>query len=525
MVETSSQEKIMLSAISGHESLSNLRRGIEKESLRITRSGELSKRPHPTTLGSALTHPNITTDFSEAQLELITGVHSNATNCLQELEDVHRFVQSQIDGELMWGASMPCMIGPDHVIPIGQYGSSNIGKAKSIYRTGLSFRYGALMQTISGIHYNFSIPDDLWTLLAASQNKTPTVEFVTNSYFDLIRNFRRHSWLLIYLFGASPAVCNSFIRDLPHGLESFDGSTSFLPYATSLRMGRLGYQSNAQSSLYVSYNSLEDYAKTISQALTEPYEPYVTYGVKVEGKYRQLNTALLQIENEFYGTIRPKPKNRRGERPLESLVRNGTDYVEVRCMDLNPFTKLGIDTPTIHFLDTFLLYCLLTNSEPDNRTESKTILRNQLKVVEEGRRPGLQLRRKLKDVLLSDWAHELLEKLEPISEVLDQANGTQEHSASLKMQRQKIVNSALTPSAQIIHEMNTEQQSFFQFGIQQSNQHKKSLNSVSLKADTSKHFKSLSEKSLLDQKIQESEETESFEDFLSKYLSLRIEKT
>lgn len=525
MIDAGSQEKNMLRAIKGHDGLANLRRGIEKESLRITSAGELSKRPHPVTLGSALTHPNITTDFSESQLELITGVHGNATNCLQELEDVHRFVQSQINDELMWGASMPCMLGPEDDIPIGQYGSSNIGQAKSIYRTGLSYRYGALMQTISGIHYNFSVPDDLWPLIAASRNEKPTVEFVTNSYFDLIRNFRRHSWLLIYLFGASPAVCNSFIQDLPHNLQPLDGGTSFLPHSTSLRMGRLGYQSNAQSSLYVSYNNLKAYAKTISQALTEPHAPYVAYGVKAEGKYRQLNTALLQIENEFYGTIRPKPKNRRGERPLESLVNNGTDYVEVRCLDLNPFTELGIDMPTIHFLDTFLLYCLLAKSEPDNRTESKTILRNQLQVVEEGRKPGLQLLRKQKVVTLSDWAHEILEKLEPISEVLDQANGNESHSSSLKLQRQKIVDSALTPSAQIIHAMKTKQQSFFQFAMQQTSSHKKSLNSISLKNDVNKRFESLREKSLLNQETQEAEETESFEDFLAKYLSLRIEKS
>ena len=182
--------------------LKGIRRGIEKESLRVRPDGTLALTPHPAALGSALTHPHITTDFSESQLELITGVHASVEGCLEELTQIHQFVYRAIGDEMLWVASMPCGLPADEAIPIGRYGTSNVGRAKSVYRMGLAHRYGRRMQTISGIHYNFSMPG------------------VTNEgYFALIRNFRRHSWLLLYLFGASPAVCSSFVAGRAHELQ------------------------------------------------------------------------------------------------------------------------------------------------------------------------------------------------------------------------------------------------------------------------------------------------------------------
>ena len=306
--------------------LTSLRRGIEKESLRVRPDGSLATTPHPARLGSALTHPHITTDFSESQVELITGVHSNADACLTELTEIHQVVYRAIGDELLWGASMPCRLPADDAIPIGRYGNSNVGRAKSVYRMGLSHRYGRRMQTISGIHYNFSLPGQL----------------SNEAYFALIRNFRRHSWLLLYLFGASPAVCASFVADREHELERLSGDTLYLPHATSLRMGRLGYQSDAQSSLAVSYNSLESYGASLQEALTKPYPAYEAIGIRDGDDYRQLATSLLQIENEFYGTIRPKRVIRPGERPLHALRDRGVEYVEVRLMDLDPFQPVGI---------------------------------------------------------------------------------------------------------------------------------------------------------------------------------------
>ena len=244
--------------------LRGVRRGIEKESLRVRPDGRLADTPHPRALGSALTHPNITTDFSESQLELITGAHDSVDVTLEELERIHQVVyQALPKDEMLWCASMPCGLPADDAIPLGRYGTSNVGRAKTVYRSGLSHRYGRRMQAISGIHYNWSIPGR-----------------TNEHYFALMRTFRRHAWLLFYLFGASPAVCASFVEGRKHELKELKPGTMHLPHATSLRMGRLGYQSDAQSSIAVSFNTLEDYGASLQEALTRPYEPYEKIGLK-----------------------------------------------------------------------------------------------------------------------------------------------------------------------------------------------------------------------------------------------------
>src|SRR6202165_4200286 len=384
------------------EVLQSLRRGIEKESLRVRPDGTLATTPHPAKLGSALKHPNITTAFSESQLELITGVHTGAEACLKELTEIHQVVYRAIGDELLWCASMPCRLPADEAIPIGRYGSSNVGRAKTVYRTGLSHRSGRRMQTISGIHYNFSLPD-------ARSN---------DDYFALIRNFRRHSWLLLYLFGASPAVCSSFVSGRTHELRRLSDDTLYLPHATSLRMGRLGYQSDAQASLAVSYNNLKSYAASLEEALTTPYPAYEALGIHQGDEYRQLATSLLQIENEFYGTIRPKRVINPGERPLHALRDRGVEYVEVRLMDLDPFEPVGINTRTMRFLDVFLLHCVLCDSAPDTPQELAAILRNKQRTASRGREPGLRLIRESEEVTLVEWGRHILEQCKPIAAAL-----------------------------------------------------------------------------------------------------------
>ncbi|MGB2002647.1 MAG: glutamate--cysteine ligase, partial [Porticoccaceae bacterium] len=341
-------------------------RGIEKESLRVDPTGHLAMTPHPSALGSALTHPSITTDYSEALLEFITAPSASIDEVLHELDEIHRYTYQHIGDELLWVSSMPCQLGDDSSIPVGKYGSSNVGKMKQVYRVGLGNRYGRLMQTIAGIHYNFSVPDELWQELQRASGDTQSLQdFKTQGYFATIRNFRRYSWLLLYLLGAAPAVCKSFVRGREHQLQPVgdDSHSLYTPYATSLRMGDLGYQSKAQSSLVVCYNDLDQYVRTLRSALEQPYPAYDEIGLKDErGNYKQLNTALLQIENEFYSSIRPKRTAEMGETPIHALQDRGVEYIEVRCIDLNPLVPNGINAETIRFVDTFLLFCLLQDS-------------------------------------------------------------------------------------------------------------------------------------------------------------------
>ena len=296
-----------LSALTSAQLL-GMRRGIEKESLRSQPGGGLALTPHPAALGSALTHASITTDFSESQVELVTAAHQSPEAALDELTQLHQFIyraMKKLGDEMLWVSSMPCGLPTDETIPIARFGSSNVGRAKSVYRMGLSHRYGRRMQTISGIHYNWSLPG-----------------VTSEQYFALIRNFRRHAFLLLYLFGASPAVCSSFVAGRQHELQQLSDSTMYMPHGTSLRMGRLGYQSDAQASLAVSYNSLDGYGASLQEALSRPYPAYEAVGIRNPGgDYNQLATTLLQIENEFYGTIRPKRVIQPGERDVVALAR------------------------------------------------------------------------------------------------------------------------------------------------------------------------------------------------------------
>ena len=516
-----------LAALRGHPALARLRRGVEKESLRVAPDGTLATTPHPPALGSPLTHPHITTDFSEAQLELITGVYDSAEDVLRELEDVHRFVCANIGTELLWSASMPCRLGAPERIPVARFGSSNAARSKTVYRMGLAHRYGRVMQTISGIHYNFSLPEALWPVVAKSRGEAAGRAFVTGAYFDLIRNFRRYSWLLIYLFGASPAVCRSFLASVrggdDAGLRELDAETLFLPHATSLRMGRLGYQSDAQSSLHISCNDLAAYSASMRQALTAPYAPYEAIGTKVDGAYRQLSTALLQIENEFYGTIRPKRRTRSGERPLDALHERGVEYVEVRCQDIDPFLPLGIDAATCRFLDVFLLVCLLRESPPDSRRESETLLANQRVVVEQGRAPGVTLARDGGAARLADWAGELLADCRRVAAIVDEATAGEHHVAAVACQQRKVADAAYTPSARLLAALRDDGASFAAFGQRQSAAHKRALVSPPLAAQAHARFDAMSAASRRDQARVEAADAasgEGFDAYLRRYLRL-----
>ena len=484
--------------------LQGLRRGIEKESLRVQPDGKLATTPHPLALGAALTHPHITTDFSESQLELITGVQANAKACLAELTQIHQFVYRTIGDELLWCASMPCGLPTDNSIPIGQYGTSNVGHAKHVYRTGLSYRYGRRMQTISGIHYNFSLPEPQ----------------SNDAYFALIRNFRRHSWLLLYLFGASPAVCSSFVAGRPHELQRLREGTRYLPYATSLRMGRLGYQSDAQSSLKVSYNCLESYAASLQDALTRPYPAYEDIGIRTGDDYRQLATSMLQIENEFYGTIRPKRVIRPGERPLHALRERGVEYVEVRLMDLDPFCPIGITEGTLHFLDLYLLNCLLRDSPPDTPEELGAIVHNKQLVAARGRDLGLRLAKGTQEVSLVEWGAQVLTECAPIAAALDAANETNAYGHALASARGAVNDQATTPSARVLAAVTRDHDdSYTDFVLAQSVAHRETLLHLPFSAALADRFARQAAESLAEQRAIETADTLPFETFRQNYLS------
>ena len=490
------------------DALGGIRRGIEKEGLRVLPTGGLALTPHPLALGSALTHPLITTDYSESQLELITGAHKGVQQCLDELTEVHQFVHHTLKdggGELLWASSMPCGLPTDETIPLARYGSSNIGRAKSVYRMGLGHRYGRRMQTISGIHYNWSIPG-----------------VTSEEYFSLIRNFRRHAFVLLYLFGASPALCPCFVEGREHRLQRMEGGSAlYLPHATSLRMGRLGYQSDAQATLAVSYNGLTGYANSLHEALTKPYPAYEALGIRNPGgDYNQLGTSLLQIENEFYGTIRPKRTVRTGERPLHALRERGVEYVEVRLMDLDPFEPIGINADTGRFLDMFLLHCLLSDSPPDSPDEIAALKNNQHLTAARGREPGLLLQRGPERVTLADWAADIVAQLAPIADAMDAVEGGQPYSQALAAARAALAAPDTLPSARVLRAMRDEHHdSFVSFVRTRSADTRAQLLALPYPAALKARFDALAAASFTEQKRIESMDSMPFEIYRQEYTS------
>ena len=487
--------------------LQGMRRGVEKESLRALPSGALALTPHPVALGSPLTHPHITTDFSESQVELITGAHRDPEAVLAELTALHQFTYRSLQAlgdEMLWVSSMPCGLPTDETIPIARYGASNVGRAKSIYRMGLSHRYGRRMQTISGIHYNWSLP-----------------EVTSEQYFGLIRNFRRHAFLLLYLFGASPALCSTFVAGRDHQLQPLGDGSMYMPYGTSLRMGRLGYQSDAQSTLAVSYNSLEGYGASLQDALTRPYPAYEAVGIRNPGgDYNQLATSLLQIENEFYGTIRPKRVIYSGERPLHALRERGVEYVEVRLLDLDPFVHVGITTQTMRFIDVFLLHCLLADSPNDSPQEITELAHNQHRTAARGREPGLRLERAGCEVPLVDWAAELLDAFGPLAAALDAAHDSTDYSDAVRSAHAALHDPSTLPSARVLATMATEHEnSFVHFLREQSQQTQKNLLALPFTDAQQAYFADLTQKSVADQKAIEAADTLPFEIYREQYVS------
>jgi glutamate--cysteine ligase len=496
--------------------LQGIKRGIEKEGLRVTETGTLASTAHPRQLGAALTHERITTDYSEALLELITPPHDTPDAMLRELEQTHQYVSQHLDDELIWNQSMPARLPPESEIPIAQYGKSNSGMLKHVYRQGLSERYGRAMQCIAGVHYNFSLPDQLWDAIGIQGSSIEGRR--SKGYMALIRNFSRSAWLLMYLFGASPAISRDFLRGLPHDLQEFDPDTFYLPYATSLRMSDLGYKNKAQSDLELCYNDLETFLERMHKAVSTPWPTYEAIGTHRGDQWIQLNTNILQIENEYYSSIRPKRTTARGERPITALRQRGVQYVEVRCLDIDPLSPIGISSDTAHFMDLFLLYCAVEESPffPNNGF-CRDSNENFSKVVTEGRKPGLILIKRNQAIELSQWAQELIEEMAPYAALLDSAHNTRAYSNALAAQAKKVADPQQTPSAQWLHAMREQSLGQHDYALQLSLRHRDALRSQPLPAALENEYRQMTTDSFAAQKALEDGDNESFESYVARY--------
>jgi len=508
----------------GLEALCSSLIGIEKESLRVTPDGGISPRPHPPALGSPLTHPHITTDYSEALIELITPPCTGPSAALALLGDLHKFVYDRLEAETLWATSMPCIVHDADSIPIAEYGRSNAGLMKTVYRRGLGYRYGKVMQVIAGVHFNFSFSDELWTLYRDLEgDRGMPRSFVDAAYMGMVRNLQRFGWLVPYLFGASPAVCKTFLQGKPTRLKELDAHTYYLPYATSLRMGDIGYQNSKEKGVgfQASYDSLDEYIDSLTRAIETPCPLWERIGVVVDGEYRQLNANILQIENEYYSSVRVKQTPGRYEKPTLALRARGIRYVELRSLDVNAFHPLGVDQTQLRFLEALMLFCLLQDSPPVSDGEHREIDQNLGGTAHRGRDPGLHLRRGGRERPFRALAGEVLEAMRGVCAVLDQAHATQEYSASLQTQLGLVAEPERTPSARMLAEMREHAEGFHAHAARKSAQHRQHFRELALAPKRLEGLEAMVQESLREQAALEARNNAPFSEFLAAYFSQR----
>jgi len=489
--------------------------GIEKESLRIIQS-QITQSTHPKKTGSALCNRYITTDFSEAQLEFITPPLPDKTAGLEFLDHIHHFVSHNINKEILWPFSMPPTIKSEQNLPIADYGISNLGLFKQLYRKGLSHRYGRSMQAISGVHYNYSLPDSIWQSSLFEDHQLDSRAIRSDSYFRMLRNIYRMNWLIIYLFGASPILTKDLLTKNTEPIQKLDNQTYYLPYATSLRMSDMGYQNLLRTTLNVSSNSLNDYISDLKMATSAISEDFQNIGAQNNTDQLQINANLLQTEDEYYAVARPKSNIISDQRLISKLNKGGVDFIELRSLDLNPFSRTGIDEETVCFLEVFLIYCFLTTSHLIDKDELKTTKDNDSLVAKRGRDPSLLLQKDQASIGLQEWGKQIIDEMTPIAELLD-GEETVYRNVMYKM-ASKIKDPDQTLSGLLLDKVITEKVDFFDLGNSIGETNKQHY--LDLEKSANPNWDRLEKEainSISQQSILEEEQNESFESFVADY--------
>jgi len=503
--------------------------GLEKESLRVAANGAISQERHPASLGSPLCNKSITTDFSEALVEMVTPPCRSAESVMEYLTGLHQFIAAKLpEQEHLWNTSMPCILQGEQSIRIGQYGDSHNGQMKQAYRRGLGLRYGRRMQAIAGVHFNFSFDEAIWPIwqeLHGYQHKSlfdmPQHDALrTEGYFHMTRNLMRIGWMVPYLFGASPAICQSFLGDEDHPtLKTFNGSTRYEPFGTSLRLGNIGYQyrDDKDLDLSVCHSNFECYMRDIVAHVSEVHPPYEKMGIHdAAGRYQQLTANRLQIENEYYSSVRPKQIADAGEMPILALKKRGIRYLELRSVDVNSQHDAGVSLEQVAMLEMLMMFAWLADSSPLEVDEMRDNASNMASVAHNGRKPGLQLINAGKKIALDQWGLAIVDRLQVIAEQLDAQSGGDLYVRSLDQQRAKLLDSDKTPSAIVLAGIK-ERGSFFEYALDQSVSAHESLLASTAQSELAAKLSDEVTQSIEDLKTLEAQCTGSFDAYLRKY--------
>lgn len=363
---------ICLDGLNKKELLSG-RYGIERECLRVDKNGYLSMKPHPLELGKKEENKYITTDFSESQIEMITPPLSNVEDTYKFLNTLYDIVAMNIGDEYLWPQSMPCIIPDDDKIPVAKYN----GEVKNTeYREMLLKKYGGKKQLISGIHFNFSFGDDLIEKLYKSSKYEGTIEeFKDDVYLKTARNFLRYRWIIIYLFGGTAAIHHTYSENCKRNLKEFTEDSFSGEGAISYRNSDCGYKNKVK--IFPDYSSVERYVNSVKGFI---------------------DNKVISCHKELYSAVRIKPYDTANF--FDSLLSRGIQYLEFRCIDINPFEKCGISYDDLKFLQIFMVYLLVKEeSKYDNWQDDA--LKNENIISVNGQndvylmRDGIKIKKKL----------------------------------------------------------------------------------------------------------------------------------
>ena len=485
--------------------------GLERETLRIDSSGRLSQKQYPSSIGSSFVHPYITTDFSEAQIEFTTHPYVRIDEMLEELNDCFLFTYHALGeiGEMLWPLSMPPRISSESEIRVAEYGNSPLGIKKHIYRLGLAQRYGKVMQTISGVHYNLSFITDFWKSHLSDESSVEARRHkYSEEYLKIIRHFNQYYFLILYLFGNSPALDYSFLdlsrnKDnfLKNFSKSYDSSTFFLLHGTSLRQSPLGYNSALQEGLSISYDSREKYVETMQRAL------HTTHWSHLNNK-NQLNSYILQTEAELYAPIRPKVniemKVTKTQDGINQIAQKGIDYLEIRCLDIMYDNFLGVSREQLAFLQVLILYFLFlpdsTSSSSNMSPSAQLKLKEQQKfniekIIWQGRNLD-KIWWDSKETSFYDFSLSLCDTLFEFATILDANYNTSLYTRSIEFFYGKFQNPQALPSQDILNIMEDKHLNHHEFGLFLSKKYQKIANDQNISKEKLDRFKKIQKDTL-----------------------------
>jgi len=346
-------------------------KGLEKENLRSDPEGKISNNDFPEAFGIHNFNSFVTLDYSEPHLEIVTPTFEDNQELFRFLKHLHTYVESNLGEDFLWNYSMPPRFKRKY-IKLPPHRDANITKLAHLYRLGLRNRYGDKMQSTAGIHFNISFSDSVIKSLSESK---------TDIYLGACRNFLRIFPLVLRLIGCSPVTHKSFLKDRNLNIDELNDEDCYLPKSTSLRVSRLGYYSEEQDENFITFNSLEEYLETIQNYINTPNEKFSDISLDLK---QQVNNGTIQMESELYNHIRPKGIFSTTERQYNQLKKSGIEYLEIRSIDLNPYSEIGISIEDVEFLELLSLFCSLSDSPKIDETEATVIKENIRRASEVG---------------------------------------------------------------------------------------------------------------------------------------------